>query len=123
MRTIKFRAWEKERKEMVSDDHWSWFSDSFMPDIESNRHILMQYTGLRDQNGKEIFEGDIVKFANHGKRIGEIKWNDYYTGFQIVNIVNPYQGCLEQELHNGLDDCEVIGNIYEDKHLLGEKTS
>jgi len=56
MREIKFRAWDKDLHKMYN----KW---TVIPD-DDRSHILMQYTGLKDKNGKEIYEGDIVKHKN-----------------------------------------------------------
>ena len=62
MRKIKFRAWNNVLNKMYS---WNEFLDTNMKQTfiapESTAMILMQYTGLKDKNGKEIYEGDIVK--------------------------------------------------------------
>ena len=75
---------------------------------------LMQTTGLKDKNGKEIFEGDIVKMSK-----------DVYSEPTYYEVVRHYGGAyrLESKQH-GCElwlrhtDCEVVGNIYENKELL-----
>lgn len=136
MRTIKFRAWDKKRKvmqgdaEAVPDESYSAgiFGEAVCLNsvielaIEQNQ-VLMQYTGLLDKHGKEIYEGDIVKYCqwidcpNNPKReweTGNVFWDNNKARFTISNneiwgmIYNTYQ-------------YEVIGNIYENKELLDVK--
>ena len=112
-RTIKFRAWDIENKIMVD-----WKDIRLMPlysfekkDNEGNPrdYILMQFTGLHDKNGKEIYEGDIVKDA----WIGIIIWEE--DGWFIDPI--PTNRFI-QRLSSGNDLVEVIGNIYQNKDLI-----
>jgi uncharacterized phage protein (TIGR01671 family) len=144
MREIKFRAWDTELKEMSFSDPlddferaYSWFLSLEDMDI-SNNIVLMQFAGLRDKNGKEIYEGDIVhcwseyddgkRVIDHGiwevywrtdrwhlrrnGRFGEEWWDngDYYQGDEVY--------WNEPE---GSNRMEVIGNIYENPELLEAK--
>ena len=119
---LRFRAWLKKKQEMDNYiDHISWLEDelycigdgiTYMVSAEDLE--LMQSTGLRDKNGKEIFEGDIVKMAK-----------DVYSEPTYYEVVRHRGGAyrLESKQH-GCElwlrhtDCEVVGNIYENKELL-----
>lgn len=78
---------------------------------------LMQTTGLKDKNGKEIFEGDIVKMSK-----------DVYSESTYYEVVRHYGGAyrLDSKQH-GCElwlrhtDCEVVGNVYENRELLEDK--
>ena len=107
MREIKFRAWNKN-KIINWDDLIKYDSDGSDYDLHAilsgDEHLeLMQYTGLKDKNGKEIYEGDIItkQYGDHTVNL-EIKWDDY-GGFS--------------ELYCG-NEIQVIGNIYENPELL-----
>lgn len=73
-REIKFRAWDEVSEKMLN---WNDFLDTNMKNTfiapESTGLILMQYTGLHDKNGKEIYEGDIVKYRDsRGQHIEKV---------------------------------------------------
>lgn len=123
MREIKFRAWDGEQ--MVSPDyidrngagHWSENSIPTMGDT------LMQFTGLKDKNGKEIYEGDILKWVagRHWTIMGGSTKTDRfdtvtYEGFGFCPFIHSdgYGGVTTIDVSN----CEVIGNIYENPELL-----
>ena len=128
-REIKFRAWLKEERKMVNVETLfiginrlcfgnSETEDLFFRDFEEVE--LMQYTGLKDKNGKEVYEGDIVKIIElegYGEYCDQVK----YTG-KIEYCVSEFR---IQPLNLKLSDesiveIEVIGNIYENKNLLEE---
>lgn len=119
----KFRAWDKETKTMLDvslinfkksvlvGEHWEFGETNF---INFDNVNLMQSTGLKDKNGKEIFEGDIVKMAK-----------DVYSDLTYYEVISHRGGAyrLESNQH-GCElwlrhtTCEVIGNIYENPKLL-----
>jgi uncharacterized phage protein (TIGR01671 family) len=117
-REIKFRAWDK-MEEMVYIDDFYWFEEEGVHDSNGEGHYchyeLMQYTGLKDKNGKEIYEGDII---------GNTKYSEMYPK-QIV-FYNGSFGFWDKEdsipeffmLYRYLSSREVIGNIYENPELL-----
>lgn len=107
MREIKFRAWNAEHQHM-SFSHQvlsRWFEA-----IESGGYELMQYTGLKDKNGKEIYEGDILDWDIPV----EVFWNNNTASFMLRDAVT--QGMLITA--EVLLMSTVIGNIYENKELL-----
>ena len=126
-REIKFRAWLKEEKKMVNVETID-FTDKSMQHLEKNEIIdayllrttfledieLMENTGVKDKNGKEIYEGDII-ICKYGPEITmEVKWVD--EGFRTLGKYNGenYVGYVK-------NSAEVIGNIYENPELLEEK--
>lgn len=75
---------------------------------------LIQFTGLKDKNGKEIYEGDIVKwFVNDVIRTGIVDYIDGYGGFDMKNFKDDYHVCCDWLR----GEYEVIGNIYENPEL------
>lgn len=115
MREIKFRVWIDNEfgKEMVEFD-----CDNY----SMKHNLLLQYTGLKDKNGKDIFEGDIIKETKVYRysddvdvNIYQIVWNENVTGFTAEN--ENGSNTIHQ---NNMGVCEVIGNIYENPELLEE---
>lgn len=83
---------------------------------EVNPETLCQYTGMVDKNGKRIWENDIVKHEISGI-IGTVKWyEEDYVGWCVDDV---YVG-KQQSTNEMWSECEVIGNVFDDKHLLAE---
>lgn len=124
MREIKFRAWDEERKEMLPP--WSiWKTDLFH--YERTYCLrLMQFTGLRDKNGKEIYEGDILSAILHGGTNTQhiVEWSDRVMGWWARNTkaTNNRDGCCQLFVYAYYSLFEVIGNIYENPEMLPSGT-
>jgi hypothetical protein len=114
-REIKFRAWNKDKEEMdfvpFARDEWTTEYQPLNPVIESIQKDkeywseLMQYTGLKDKNGKEIYEGDILRNTLPLYKTQETKQIVSWKIYKYYGIDNWKQ-------------CEVIGNIYENPELI-----
>ena len=132
MREIKFRVWDVDETTMSVPFGWdtsttvdfSKWSMSKLDVGDNSRFALMQYTGLKDKNGREIYEGDIVSTRSDSVEIYAVKWMPHlaeyvfhdktcnHTEWQYaMSQVIEYKDCL-------LGEWEVIGNIYENPELL-----
>ena len=109
MREIKFRAWEAPNRQMNYDPRFiAWESAAGMPLYAINRAqqepdvVLMEYTGLKDKNGKDIYEGDILRGSNGGLVKCEDALRVLYSSADLARQL------------------EVVGNIYENPELLAK---
>jgi hypothetical protein len=105
MREFKFRAWDTETKEMSYD----FLSKNWLKVCVKSPYVeIMQYTGLKDKNGKEIYEGDIIG-------ISDSKFKIYYASqsarYRAENLDTGWHFDLD-ELFT-INDWEVVGNIFE----------
>jgi uncharacterized phage protein (TIGR01671 family) len=127
MREVKFRAWEKFLKEIIPVYNIDFVNG--MINTESAWRLfhefeLMQYTGLNDKNGKEIYEGDIVEFNDFdslrtgGHTEDNIIRNTvcFSCGAWIVKTENGFYDLYTAIVND--EELEVIGNIYENPELL-----
>ena len=127
MREIKFRAWDTERcmiyHENLMLQRYGKREDNIFND---DTHILMQYTGLKDKNGVEIYEGDIVTIRQCDKTsIGVVKFGEHETSTDYY--ADTAQGFYLEDKNRDTFNLiyygdEVLGNIYENKELLNDQT-
>lgn len=128
MRKIKFRAWDKANKEMYQVRTLEW--DSLIGvALPSDVDLIMQFTGLLDKNGVEIYEGDVLSFHKKSVPSGVVEF-DKFIGFCLrwdnstAKIRNEKKSDgMPGNLESSGSPWEVIGNIYESKHLLENTTS
>lgn len=135
MREVKFRAWDKEAKQMIYseggecdycflfDGEGKIYCCYLLTDIdyegtEYTKEIrldnIMQYTGLKDKNRTEIYEGDIVRFGKEIGIIGELQHGSFtFNRKETYWKCEPIPFCAMSFKH-----VEVIGNIYENPELL-----
>lgn len=141
---LKFRAWLKQKQKMDNYiDHISWLEDelycigdgiTYM--VSAEDLVLMQSTGLKDKNDKEIFEGDvleiqgikmIVKFGSY-KYLETSKSNGHILGIlhdglgfyvECINAADP--DIISPFEPETLKNSQIIGNVYENPELLEEK--
>lgn len=115
-REIKFRAWDKENEEMleVEDLHWDYTTGEFLirttmysDYFNTDEMALMQYTGLKDKNGLEIYEGDILENPYSDDR-ATVEWSEEDGMF--VLIIDDVETNFSNEKST---DWEVMGNIYD----------
>jgi len=121
-REVKFRAWNDIDK-MIID--WSVLRASpvFFTNIIKGKvkhHNLMQYTGLKDKSGAEIYQGDLIK--NRSGRVCEVAWDDANGLFDAIPINAGGGGTSHGfEVCSWGDHVEVVGHIHENPELLEKK--
>ena len=123
-REIKFRAWNTRRKEMEMIDDLYWFEENQCHHNGDNDYVIQQYTGLKDKNEKEIYEGDIIQWsADFRERKAEVKYGIgefdggvyKYAGFYLEGdgrILEPYE-ITNMIKHKEYYSYKVVGNIFE----------
>lgn len=129
MRELKFRAFDTENKEMLEvqeldyEDSWNgqprvrttMYNDYF----DTEEMILMQYTGLKDKNGVEIYEGDIVQaryFEDSTSEKYVVKYDTDRAGF-FPFACGDGCGCCETDVISAIY-AEILGNIYDNPELI-----
>ncbi|MBG9769460.1 YopX family protein [Bacillus vallismortis] len=142
MREIKFRAWINEESSWHRDSgvdtpcmEYDFAFEEYMTvnqelyKMQADNHILMQYTGLKDKYGREIYEGDCYTAKHKSGKVytGQVKYELSFVfdikGFEelFINGVGAVKTNRTFDIHSFIkwfDEVEVIGNIYEEPELL-----
>lgn len=126
MREIKFKAWDKKNKQIAEVVAIDYLANEVMLDYFGKMYFLnfeyaelLQFTGLKDKNGTEIYEGDILQGTYYFRGVG---WYDTGEGdVEIKGKVVYEQGgyeCQGYNLGDLTNDVEIIGNIYESPEIM-----
>jgi uncharacterized phage protein (TIGR01671 family) len=133
MREIKFRAWDKENKNMLYpkplspikfmlsfSGEFGWFDldkQMWSGIIPKRYYELMQYTGLKDKNGTEIYEGDLLTDYGEAPPV-YVEYSEEHGAYCFVDKFDPSGTVYYTPLMISYEQMEVIGNIYENPELL-----
>ena len=120
-REIKFRVWDKRHNSMEYINDLYWFEENGIHDFNDDNYIFMQNTGLKDKNGKEIYDSDIVK----------VIWGSGKIVFYEVKYCGSLGYYYLRDTKNKEDDdiiciydysqMDVIGNVFDNPELLKNK--
>lgn len=147
MREIKFRAWDKDQRIMFGVEQLAFGPNGELVSIYSNgpdfssdsevlmgekpdldEAILMEYIGLKDKNGREIYEGDILRVTDEDGEsyVATVKWfgDEYYPAFDLEGIPAAWNydaNALSAIFNSGAETCEVIGNVHDTPELLEDE--
>lgn len=134
-REIKLRAWHKKEKQMIdwftlSQSAWNTYLNGTKTSLlysilvsDKDSFEAMQFTGLHDKNGKEIYEGDVITYIDYDSSHEEEYLNkgvvEYYDDEMKFTITN--RNTVEIESIDFKKEVEVIGNVFENPELLSDK--
>ena len=136
MHEIKVRAWYKPYKQMCQVESLRFDENGVYTAVlieepfydrrivEADEIVIEQFTGLKDKNGTEIYQGDICSFTSKtGKHTGVVEWLDNLAGFGLRMVKNNFRYTFSglDTMGVNLDTLEVIGNIHKDSELVEEK--
>ncbi|WP_373758269.1 YopX family protein [Jeotgalibaca porci] len=141
-REIKFRAWDKAQECYLYDvqraydtlsgrvkyengENADYDEQCFDGFLDDEQYIVEQYTGLKDNNGREIYEGDIVQVTSEDGEfyVAAVKWfgDEGYPVFDLAGISAAWcyeSNALATIFEGSFETCEVIGNVHENPELL-----
>lgn len=122
-REIKFRVWDKQEQEMLYSDSEliknfdifsGWWFEEGKESVDRERMVLMQFIGLKDKRGNDIYEGDIITFYDDGS----FYCVQYDGGNAEFNCGETHNNPLVKHNEDGF---EIVGNLYENSNLLDEE--
>lgn len=126
----RYRAWDKEFKEMVQVDALVFdgqiikatYKNGNVVKEDLKNYVLMQSTGLRDKNGKEIFEGDVLKVTNLSSWLEVVSFNEDKAMFVSKETKRKVEETPLYDLFNtDIFEVEIIGNIHTNPKLAEVK--
>lgn len=128
MREIKFRGFNNFNNgwiygslvEIYEDCHILKEGKTFFDrHTKVDKESIGQYTGLKDKDGKEIYEGDILKYKRNdiSEENFKLYWNEEESAFYLQNILYPNDDDIAVKYYR-IENFEIIGNIFENKELL-----
>lgn len=129
----RFRAWDKEFKEMVQVDALVFdeqiikatYKNGNVVKEDLKNYVLMQSTGLRDKNGKEIFERDILKVTDEHSWLEVVSYNDKKATFVSEEVNRKFkvpESPLYELFNTVIFEVEVVGNVWENGGLINGET-
>jgi uncharacterized phage protein (TIGR01671 family) len=129
----KYRAWDKVSRRMIVDEQEfiplivtnkgvfrlsPHYGENLYEKICLNRFEIMQSTGMKDKNGTEIYEGDIVKPVSFASWIGVVKYSSENAAYILDDHNNEFIRSENVYLSQFNEGLEIIGNIYENVNLI-----
>lgn len=129
MKHLKFRVWDREKETFLkdvfvgSDGQFYQFSKdtiygAAITFLDKENKKILQFTGLRDKNGYEIYDGDIVNLKGD---LYTVSWNGCFSSFDMTNIDKAKQYKDLYILNKNFEKSEIVGNIYQNRELLYNK--
>lgn len=112
MREIKFRAWDKKKKVF----EYAWFEECAYEFLHEKRFIIEQFTGLKDKNGKEIYEGDILTGEPYNQ---EVIFDEEKCGFRVLEYLKDFtRNSKLNQRDIDYNKRKIIGNKLDNPKLL-----
>lgn len=140
----KFRAWDRKNKVMRDVKGLIWeetdlighynliahcpprgheFNEWFTVALDGSKYQLMQSTGLKDKNGAEIFEGDVLLHTSSSVNYSDTYWHSFVQVYRMDSGAYRIKGkhIYDTELMSARNRLEVVGNIYQNQNLLDKE--